>query len=555
MDFRVIGPGRAGASLRDALERSGWVCRGSLTRSDDPVAAASDVDLVVIAVPDEAIAGVAARVAPGPGVVVHLSGATTLGPLAHHRRHGSVHPLVSLPDPRTGAERLLAGATFAVAGDPLTREVVCALGGRAITVPDELRALYHAAASVGANHLVALCAQVERLADRVGVPPDAYFELMTRTLDNVRAVGASRALTGPAARGDLDTLAAHLDAIGPAERELYLVLADAASALAGRPPPSPDLGSRRLHTMGPNRSPGHPTGASDVPSVLPTVAETRALLDEHRARGGTVGFVPTMGYLHDGHGSLMRAARAGVRDGSGGGDHLVVASIFVNPLQFAADEDLGSYPRDLDRDRRLAGDNGVDVIFAPSVEEMYPFGPVLTTVSVAELSSPWEGASRPTHFAGVATVVSKLFNIIGPCRAYFGEKDYQQLAVIRRMVADLSMPVTVVGCPIIREPDGLAMSSRNVYLSPRDRAAAVVLRRALDAGQREVASGQTDPAAVMATMAETVESEPRARLDYVAAVDPHTLLVPGELGPEVRLLIAARLGQTRLIDNCAATRG
>ncbi len=280
-----------------------------------------------------------------------------------------------------------------------------------------------------------------------------------------------------------------------------------------------------------------------VPELLPTVAETRAALDAARADGATVGFVPTMGYLHDGHGSLMRAAA---------GDDVVVASIFVNPLQFAADEDLGSYPRDLDRDRALAGDNGVDLLFVPTVDEMYPNGAVLTSVSVAEVSAAWEGASRPTHFAGVATVVSKLFNIIGPCRAYFGEKDFQQLAVIRRMVADLSMPVEVVGCPIIREPDGLAMSSRNVYLSPEDRAAATVLRRALDAGQEAVADGVTDPAVVSAAMTAIVEEEPRARLDYAVAVDAATLAVPERLGPETRLLIAADLGQTRLIDNAPA---
>ncbi len=280
-----------------------------------------------------------------------------------------------------------------------------------------------------------------------------------------------------------------------------------------------------------------------VPELLPTVAETRAALDAARADGATVGFVPTMGYLHDGHGSLMRAAA---------GDDVVVASIFVNPLQFAADEDLGSYPRDLDRDRALAGDNGVDLLFVPTVDEMYPNGAVLTSVSVAEVSAAWEGASRPTHFAGVATVVSKLFNIIGPCRAYFGEKDFQQLAVIRRMVADLSMPVEVVGCPIIREPDGLAMSSRNVYLSPEDRAAATVLRRALDAGQEAIADGVTDPAVVSAAMTAIVEGEPRARLDYAVAVDAATLAVPERLGPETRLLIAADLGQTRLIDNAPA---
>ncbi|MEM7275718.1 MAG: pantoate--beta-alanine ligase [Actinomycetota bacterium] len=278
--------------------------------------------------------------------------------------------------------------------------------------------------------------------------------------------------------------------------------------------------------------------------VLTTIAAVRDALDGYRADGRTVGFTPTMGYLHDGHGSLMRAADADT--------DVVVASIFVNPLQFAAGEDLADYPRDFERDLELAAANGVDLLFHPPVEEMYPFGPVLTTVSVGEVSERWDGASRPTHFAGVATVVAKLFNIIGPCLAYFGDKDFQQLAVIRRMVEDLSIPVEVVGCPIVREPDGLAMSSRNTYLSPEDRAAAIVLRRALDAGRAAHGAGTTDPTAVADAMTDVVAAEPRAVLDYVAVVDPTTLRTAEVVQASTRLLIAATLGTTRLIDNDAA---
>lgn len=227
--------------MRLALESRGWECLGILGRDHDPTDAGRQVDLVVVAVPDGAIAGVARSVTPRSAVLVHLSGATTLAHLAPHARRASVHPLVSLPDAETGAERLLAGATFAVAGDPMANRVVTALGGTAIEVPDERRAVYHAAASVGANHLVALCAQVERLAAAAQVPVGAYWELMARTLDNVRAVGAAMALTGPAARGDTATLAAHLAAIDPGEHRLYLALADAAATLAGRPPPSRSL--------------------------------------------------------------------------------------------------------------------------------------------------------------------------------------------------------------------------------------------------------------------------------------------------------------------------
>jgi pantoate--beta-alanine ligase len=278
-----------------------------------------------------------------------------------------------------------------------------------------------------------------------------------------------------------------------------------------------------------------------TPTVVPTIVALRDTLDGHRRAGRSVGFVPTMGYLHDGHGSLMRAAAAA--------NDVVVASIFVNPLQFAPTEDLASYPRDLARDLRVAGDNGVHLVFTPEVAEMYP-RPVLTTVSVAELSAQWDGVSRPTHFDGVSTVVSKLFNIVGPCRAYFGEKDFQQLAVITRMVADLSIPVEVIGCPIVREPDGLAMSSRNVYLDPDQRRAALVLRRALDTGAAAIAGGEREACRVTGQMAAVVTAEPLADLDYVAAVDPDTLVQPERLGSRVRLLIAARVGTTRLIDNC-----
>lgn len=287
------------------------------------------------------------------------------------------------------------------------------------------------------------------------------------------------------------------------------------------------------------------TDATTPPSIVTTIDELRARLDDARSGGMSVGFVPTMGFLHDGHASLMRAASTD--------NDLVVASIFVNPLQFAAGEDLSDYPRDLERDTALAAAAGVGLLFVPSVDEMYPSGPVLTTVSVGEISTRWEGATRPTHFAGVATVVAKLFSIVGSCRAYFGEKDFQQLAVIRRMVADLSMPVDVRGCPIVREADGLAMSSRNTYLVGPERAAATVLRRALDAGLDAVGAGATTSAEVEAAMAAVVSAEPLATLDYVAAVDAAALGRSDRLEGDVRLLIAAQVGRPRLIDNVGVT--
>ncbi len=301
----------------------------------------------------------------------------------------------------------------------------------------------------------------------------------------------------------------------------------------------------------------------DVPVVLPrkvlvtvtSIVALRDLLDGHRRSGRTVGLVPTMGALHDGHGSLVRAA-AGQCD-------VVVTTIFVNPLQFAPTDDLDAYPRDLDGDTALAAAAGASILFAPTVAEMYPFGPrnVLTNVSVVAITDVLDGLARPGHFDGVATVVAKLFAIAGPCTGFFGEKDWQQLAVVRRMAADLSLPVDIVGCPTVREPDGLAMSSRNRYLSPADRAEAIVVWRALQAGVAVVEAGepgQLTADQVSAAMLAVLEASPVVRsVDYAACVDPLTLATPTSVTSNVRLLIAARVGRgestARLIDNCAAS--
>jgi pantoate--beta-alanine ligase len=280
--------------------------------------------------------------------------------------------------------------------------------------------------------------------------------------------------------------------------------------------------------------------------LVTTIAEARAVLDAARAQGRTVGLVPTMGYLHAGHRSLMDRSIA-ERD-------VTFVTIFVNPLQFGAGEDLASYPRDIERDTAMCEEAGVDLVLHPSVEEMYPYGtPTLTTVTVDTISAPMEGAARPTHFAGVATVVAKLFAIAGTCHAYFGEKDWQQLAVVRRMAADLSFPVEVVGCPTLREPDGLAMSSRNVYLTPEERAAAPVLHRALLAGVQVIEAGATDPATVRELMTAIIGAEPLAQLDYAEVVDAETLQEVDPLAGNLRLLAAARFGRGRLIDNEGAT--
>ncbi len=284
--------------------------------------------------------------------------------------------------------------------------------------------------------------------------------------------------------------------------------------------------------------------------VVGTVAELTAALEAARGAGATVGLVPTMGALHAGHRSLVVQAAAEC-------DHVGV-TIFVNPLQFGDPDDINHYPRTLSQDLELCRAAGATTVLAPSVTEMYPDwpAPVATTVSVRGVGDRWEGASRPGHFDGVATVVAKLFAMAGACRAYFGEKDYQQLAVVRRMAADLSMPVQVVGCPTVREADGLAVSSRNVRLSPAERAAAPVLSRALAAGRQAVAAGEDRPAAVAATMAAVVATEPSVQLDYAVAVDAGDLTTPARLeaAGAVRLLIAAQVGPVRLIDNCDAPR-
>jgi pantoate--beta-alanine ligase len=268
-------------------------------------------------------------------------------------------------------------------------------------------------------------------------------------------------------------------------------------------------------------------------------------IDEYRriraAMTGTVGAVPTMGYLHEGHLALVRRARAE-------NDHVVV-SIFVNPTQFGPNEDFARYPRDPDRDLALLRTEGVDVVFMPSVEEMYPEG-FATYVNVERLTERLEGAHRPGHFRGVATVVTKLFHILQPHRAYFGQKDAQQLIVIRRMTRDLAFPVDIVDVPTVREPDGLAMSSRNVYLSPDERRAATVLFRALERARELWDAGVRDGDRLRMAMQEVIDGEPLARADYVSVADPETLDELGAIEGPALASLAVRLGSTRLID-CA----
>lgn len=281
--------------------------------------------------------------------------------------------------------------------------------------------------------------------------------------------------------------------------------------------------------------------------IISTISNLRAALASHLHSPvkRLIGFVPTMGALHAGHLKLVEQARAD--------NEIVVASIFVNPLQFGQNEDFAKYPRDLGRDSAMLEAAGVDFLFAPAVTDIYP-RPMQTIVDVPELGNQLEGEKRPGHFAGVATVVTKLFNIVAPDRAYFGEKDYQQLQIIRRMVEDLAQPVEVIGVATLRESDGLAYSSRNAYLSMVERRAAAILPRAMTFAKERVHAGQRDIIQLEHEIGEFVATEPLARPEIIAIRDPDSLERLGEIGERpVLLLLFIRIGETRLLDNCLLT--
>lgn len=274
--------------------------------------------------------------------------------------------------------------------------------------------------------------------------------------------------------------------------------------------------------------------------VVSTIKEVRELVKEWKRSGESVGFVPTMGYLHEGHGSLITKAREN--------NDKVVVSIFVNPMQFGPSEDLESYPRDLEKDSKFCESLGADLIFHPEPEEMY-HDDFSSYVDMSVLTEELCGLSRPVHFRGVCTVVNKLFNIVQPDNAYFGEKDAQQLAIIKHMVQDLNMDVNVVGCPIVREEDGLAKSSRNTYLSPEERKAALILSKTIELAKKLIAEGEKDADVVVAKMKANIETEPMAKIDYVKAVNGLTMQQQKEIKAPMLIAMAVYIGKTRLIDN------
>lgn len=274
--------------------------------------------------------------------------------------------------------------------------------------------------------------------------------------------------------------------------------------------------------------------------LVKTIKEVRETVKQWKSLGLKVGFVPTMGYLHEGHASLIDAS---VRDCD-----KTVVSIFVNPMQFAPNEDLASYPRDIERDSIICDSHGADLIFNPEPEEMYDEG-FSSYVDMSVLTEDLCGISRPIHFRGVCTVVSKLFNIVTPDNAYFGEKDAQQLAIIKHMVHDLNMDINVIGCPIVREDDGLAKSSRNTYLSPEERKAALILSKTIFMGKEMIENGERDVEKILDAMKKNIETEPLARIDYVKIVDSMTIKPVEKIEKPILCAMAVYIGKTRLIDN------
>ena len=470
---QVVGAGRVGSALSARLAERGVALGG-----DDP-------DLVLLCVPDRAIAQVAASIAPGPWVA-HVSGATPLGALDPHRRRFGLHPLQTFTRAR-GAEQL-DGAYAAVTAESdeareAAFELARLLGLSAFVLDDTRRVLYHAGAAVASNYLVTLRRAAGRLLEQAEAPPEALDPLMRRTIEN------GFELTGPIARGDWETVDAHEQAIAgaaPALLSAYRELARTTALLADAGAPF---------------------------TVTRTVAETREAL---RRRGGTVGLVPTMGALHEGHRALLRAARAEC--------DTVVMSLFVNPAQFGDAADLARYPHDEEQDLAIAQEEGVDLVFAPSADELYPSG-YQTWVDVEELGAVLEGEHRPGHFRGVATVCLKLFTIVQPDRVYFGQKDAQQVAVLRRLIRDLHLEQELRVVPTVRDPDGLALSSRNALLSAEERDRALALPRAL---------ATRDP-----SRARELLAADGLAVDYVEVAD---------FDPPV-LAAAVRVGDTRLIDN------
>ena len=577
----IVGAGRAGTALGVALARAGHqvvaasaVSDASLrrARANFPAAVITEpsqvlrrADLALLTVPDDAlpglVAGLAATGAPLEGrMLAHASGRYGVSVLEPAVRQGALplalHPVMTFTGRADDVDRL-RGTSFGVTAPevlrPAAEALVIEMGGEPVFIAEEHRDLYHAAIAGAANHLITLVAQAMDLLRTAGVaePARLLAPLLSASLDNALRFGDA-GLTGPVARGDAATVAAHVAAL-----EAAAGTAAAATRPLPRRVPRRRARGGRLRGHGPadrgprarGRDPAArrrrtPARRARRPPVSdgPQLATTRADLAAARAlMPGPVVLAPTMGALHDGHARLLGAARtlAGPR-GS------VIVSIFVNPLQFGPNEDLDRYPRTLDADLAICAREGADLVFAPAAAEMYPGGPPEVTVDPGPAGQRFEGEFRPGFFGGVLTVVLKLLHLTRPAVAVFGQKDAQQLALVRRMVTDLNLDVVIEPVPTVRDADGLATSSRNRYLSAADRAVALALPRALRAGQAEAGGGAD---AVLAAARAVLRAQPALAVDYVALVDPGTF-GPAGTGPAL-LVAAARAGTTRLIDNMA----
>ena len=562
MNISVVGAGRVGTAMAVLLGRAGHRIvavsgrgptrdRASRFLSDvpflDPADAARVGELVLIGVPDDAIPGIVEQIAAAEGFraeqwVAHLSGASGLGVLAPARAAGArllaIHPLQTFPDVSAALD-LIPGCAMAVTADDaegftVGERIADDLMARPFRLDDAKRPLYHAAAVFASNYLIVTGAIAEDLFRSAGVPDPlaAMLTLQRASLDNVRTPGRrSRAHRSGRARRRRDDRAQPGGAprVGPGRGR---VVRRALSRGAG-------TGVERRSTAG--RAPRRGRRGARAMELIRAAADLTAAVDERRSAGADIGLVPTMGALHDGHASLIRRARS-ERD-------IVVVSIFVNPRQFGPDEDLSRYPRDEARDVGLAGSLGADVVWVPDVDAFYPPGTELVTPDPGPVGEVLEGAARPGHFAGVLTAVHRLFDVVGASAAYFGEKDAQQLFLVRRMVHELGLPNTIVACPTVREPDGLALSSRNAYLSPEEREQAGCLFLALSEAAELAKDGEQDPAVIAATMAREVGATPLASLDYAAVVDEATFEPPDRVVAPARALIAARFPSARLIDN------
>ena len=583
----IISAGRVGTALGVALERADHVVvacnaishasrqRAQRRLPDTAVLPVHEVagrsELLLLAVPDAELAtvvsGLAATHAVRPGTIVaHTSGANGIAVLAPLTEQGciplAIHPAMTF----TGADEDVArlpdtcfGITAADdVGYAIAQSLVLEIGGEPFRVREDARTLYHAALAHASNHIVTVVLDaVEALRsalwgqellgqELVGDEPGGIAErvvgpLARASLENALQRGQA-ALTGPVARGDAGAVADHLRALAEVDPELAQAYrAEFVAHRAARTRTRRDLHRARGGGLAvtTRKPPQFAAGELNVYTSVRDISNvTRAL----RHTGRRVMLVPTMGALHDGHLALVRAAKR--VPGS-----VVVVSIFVNPLQFGANEDLDKYPQTLDDDLDQLRGEGVDIAFTPTAAKMFPDGP-RTNVQPGPLGAELEGASRPTHFAGVLTVVLKLLQIVRPDRAFFGEKDYQQLVLIRQMVADLNVDVSIVGVPIVREPDGLAMSSRNVYLSDVEREQAGALSAALLAGMYAASGGP--PAALDAARA-VLDEVPAIAVDYLQVRDP--ALGPAPAEGMARMLLAARLGTTRLLDNIAIDIG